>query len=52
MTHCIAVHPGGRVYTVPWMENLEKNQPSGKGGPAQQVDLISFEDPLRTPPRR
>lgn len=45
MTHSIAVHPNGRVYTVPWIENLEK--PAGKRWPAEQVDLISFEDPLR-----
>jgi len=51
MTHCIAVHPGGRIYTVPWIENLEK-KPAGTGGPAQQVDLISFDDPLRPAPRR
>jgi hypothetical protein len=42
MTHSIAVHPNGRVYTVPWIEKLRR-----EGGPAQQVDLISFEDPLR-----
>ena len=51
MTHCIAVHPNGRVYTVPWIENLE-GKAAGKGLPAQQVDLISFDDPLRTTPGR
>jgi hypothetical protein len=41
MTHCIAVHPKGRVYTVPWIEKL-----GARDGPEQQVDLISIEDPL------
>jgi len=51
MTHCIAVHPNGRIYTVPWIENLE-GKAAGKGLPAQQVDLISFDDPLRATPGR
>lgn len=42
MTHSIAVHPNGRIYTVPWIEKLRR-----EGGPAQQVDLVSFENPLR-----
>jgi hypothetical protein len=45
MTHSIAVHPSGRVYTVPWIEKLEERS-AAKGGPEQQVDLISFENPL------
>lgn len=42
MTQSIAVHPNGRIYTVPWIE-----KPQGGPGPAQQVDLISFANPLR-----
>jgi hypothetical protein len=42
MTHSIAVHPNGRVYTVPWIEKL-----GPRDGPEQQVDLISIEDPLQ-----
>ena len=45
MTHCIAVHPNGRVYTVPWIESRGKAK--GTPGPEQQVDLISIADPLR-----
>jgi hypothetical protein len=45
MTQSIVVHPDGRIYTVPWIEKLTKD-----GGPEQQVDLISFEDPLHRGP--
>ncbi|MBT3374699.1 MAG: hypothetical protein HN742_28665 [Lentisphaerae bacterium] len=38
----IAVHPNGRIYTCPWIENLDK----GKGTDAGLVDLISFANPL------
>lgn len=37
-TQTIAVHPNGRIYTVPWIER------PGQSG--HQVDLISFDDPL------
>ena len=40
MTHSLAVHPNGRVYTVPWIEKLD----GGEG--KQPVDLISFANPL------
>jgi len=49
MTHSIGVHPNGRIYTVPWIEKLEERSLSS--GPAQQVDLISFQDPLGPTPR-
>ena len=42
MTHAIAVHPKGRVYTVPW---IEKPDASPDERVKQQVDLISFADP-------
>jgi hypothetical protein len=45
MTHSIAVHPNGRIYTVPWIENLE-GKPPGQGHAGPQVDLISFDNPL------
>ena len=43
MTQTIAVHPEGRVYTVPW---IEKPEASPDDRVVQQVDLISFADPL------
>jgi len=45
MTHSLAVHPDGRIYTVPWIEKLEKD-PSSEDRVRPQVDLISFENPL------
>lgn len=44
MTQSLAVHPNGRIYTVPWIEKLSKS-PNDKV--EQQVDLISFENPLK-----
>jgi hypothetical protein len=44
MTQSIVVHRSGRVYAVPWIERAEAKAVRG-AGPAQQVDLISFEDP-------
>ncbi len=48
MTHGIAVHPSGRIYTVPWIENLGGKR---EGLPAQQVDLISIANPYGAAPR-
>jgi len=45
MTHSIVVHPNGRIYTVPWIENPTGKLPDqGHAGP--QVDFISFDNPL------
>ena len=45
MTHSIAVHPNGRIYTAPWIEKPGEGG-SAKGKPRHQVDLISFADPM------
>lgn len=46
MTQSIAVHPNGRIYTAPWIEKPGA-APSAGGRAPHQVELISFEDPLR-----
>jgi hypothetical protein len=43
MTQSLAVHPEGRLYTAPWIENPQVNSEERV---KQQVDLISFADPL------
>jgi hypothetical protein len=43
MTHSIAVHPAGRIYTVPW---IEKPDADPNERVKQQVDLISLANPL------
>ena len=45
-TQTMAVHPGGRVYTCPW---IEKNSRKPNDGVAEQCDLISFADPVAIP---
>ena len=45
MTQSLAVHPNGRIYTVPWLEG-DAGAVRQDGRPRQQVDLISFRDPL------
>ncbi len=44
-TQTIAVHPAGRIYTVPWIEDLSKDDPSGELLD-QNMDLVSFAAPL------
>lgn len=43
MTHSIAVHPEGRIYTVPW---IEKTGAASSERVKQQVDLLSLSNPL------
>ncbi len=49
MTQTLVVHPNGRIYSVPWIEKLEKDR-SADDKVGQQVDLISFDNPLTSHP--
>lgn len=45
MTQTLVVHPNGKLYSVPWIEKLERDRfPDDNVG--HQVDLISFDNPL------
>ena len=43
MSQTLVVHPNGRLYACPW---IEKPGRAPDDPVRQQVDLISFEDPL------
>lgn len=44
MTQTLAVHPNGRIYSVPWIEKSSVSPDEGTAG--RQVDLIGFDNPI------